>query len=316
MKRAGLLLILLLVASLLGAATLDLSIESAVGDEYEAQLRSGLETLLSGRLDGGATVTGHLDEALTLTLTTEAGSLSIPLPPKAKEMMGVLRSALSWDALSIIELPEGGRLSYPLSYGFMIEGLEQRREGREYWVVDRDLQRRGSVRTMRVVEGEELSVMAVKTSGGALLPHMGLERMGSFSYALSASISLTGTMGVEAMVLQRLPIYPLEVRYGIGYGNAESLTVRLGLGASLPLAHFFGTGNAFTRIFSIDGWADLGAGWADGLLLTASARIGLSCRLSSWRLSALVGNSHAATVEAIVNQGLFFTLGTAYTYTP
>jgi len=82
------------------------------------------------------------------------------------------------------------------------------------------------------------------------------------------------------------------------------------------LAHFFGTGNVVGRIFSIEGWADLGAGWDDGVLLSASARIGLSCRLSSWRLTALVGTAHAATAENTVNQGLFFTLGTAYTYTP
>ncbi|MDI9428950.1 MAG: hypothetical protein QM434_03565 [Spirochaetota bacterium] len=316
MKRAGLLLTLLLVASLVSAATLDLRVEAAVGDEYEAQVRSGVEKFLFGRMEAEATVTGHLDDGLVLTLSTETGSLSVPLPSEAPEVMGTLRSALLWDALSLIELPEGARLSYPLSSGFMIEGLETRREGLEYWVVDRDLKRRGSVRVMRVVEGDEMSVMAVQTSGGALLPHMGLERMGTFSAALSASISLTGTIGVEAMVLQPLPRYPLEVRYGIGYSTAESLTVRLGLGASLPLAHFFGTGNVVGRIFSIEGWADLGAGWDDGVLLSASARIGLSCRLSSWRLTALVGTAHAATAEVTMNQGLFFTLGTAYTYTP
>ncbi len=316
MRRAALLLILLLTASLLAAATLDLTIEGAVGVAYEEQLRLSLAQLLLSRLDAEATVYAHLDEELTLTIHAEGGTLTVPLPSQAAHVASILHSALSWDALKIIELPEGARLSYPLSYGFMIEALEELRQGLEYWVVDRDLKRRGSVRTMRVVEGDEPSVMAVQTSGGALLPHMGLERMGTFSYGLYASISLASDVGVEALVRQRLPIYPLQVHYGIGYQSAESITVRLGLSASLPLAHFFGTGNGAGRLFSIEGWADLGAGWADGLMLAASARIGLSCRLSSWQVTALVGTAHAATAEAIVNQGLFFTLGTAYTYTP
>lgn len=317
MRRAGLLLILyLLAASLLGAASLSLTVESSPGEEYEERLQSNLERLLFPRMDAEATLTAHLDESLTLTLDSEEGSLSFSLPSQATELEAVLRAGLMWDALPLITLPDGGRLSYPLPYGFMIEGLEEPREGLEYWVVDRAMKRRGSVALMRVVEGDEPAILAVQTSGTRLLPHMGLERMGNLSFGLYGSLSAAGNPGVEALVRQRLPIYPMEAHWGIGYSLRESFSVRLGLGAALPLTHLLGTGSTVARILSLEGWADLGAGWADRLLLSASARIGLSCRLSSWTLTALVGTVHAATGDAVVNRGLFFTLGTAYTYTP
>jgi len=316
MRRALTLLILVLLAAHLGAAHLELTVEGMVPAGYETSLRAGLHRLLSSRLDAEETLFGHLDEDLLLSLRTEAGSLSFTLPSEPEAVEAVLLSALAWDAIELMDLGPGARLSYPLSYGFLIEGLQQPRVGREYWVVDSALRRSGSVRTMRVVGSDGSAVSAAQTSGGALLPHMRVVEMGTFGYGLYGSVSTKGSVATEVMVHQRLPFYPMEAHWGVGWSEDESFTVRVGLGATLALSHLVGTGNAVGRNLSIVGWADLGVGWTDGLLLSASARVGLSYHLAAWKITALVGNAHATTADAIANQGLFFTVGTAYTYTP
>ncbi|MDX9914761.1 MAG: hypothetical protein RBS49_02630 [Sphaerochaeta sp.] len=316
MRRALTLLMLVLFSVSLSAAYLELTVEGTLPAGYETSLRAGLHRLLSSRLEAEETLFGHLDEDLLLSLRTEAGSLAFTLPSEPEAVEAVLLSALGWDAIELMDLGPGARLSYPLSYGFLIEGLHQPRVGREYWAIDSDLRRRGSVRTMRVVGSDGSVVSAAQTSGGALLPHMRVVEMGTFGYGLYGSVSTKGSVATEVMVHQRLPFYPMEAHWGVGWSEGESFTVRVGLGATLALSHLVGTGTVVGRNLSIVGWVDLGAGWASGLLLSASARVGLSYHLAAWKISALVGTVHAATADGMANRGLFFTVGTAYTYTP
>lgn len=316
MRRALALLTLLLLSANVMAVEVDFRSDGNLPPGYGEQVRASVADLLSSRLDGEATVRAHLDEAWQLTLTTDHGALVVALPLSTDEVAATLYSALSWDGVTLFPPRSGGKLSYPFSYGFALSGVESPREGRSYWVVDREGRHLGSVRTMRVVGEEDPVVVAVQSSGRALLPHMGIEGTGTFSFGLYGSLSLDGALGVEALVIQGLPLYPFEARWGIGYGSDESVTLRLGLGATFYMSHLLGTGSTIGRNMALEGWADLALGWHDGLLLSASARLALSYHLSSWTVSASLGSRVAATAATPIHQGLFFTLGTAYTYTP
>lgn len=314
--RRPLLLLTLLV--LLAANALAVEVQFRSDGElpagYEQQVRASLEELLLPRLEESSTLAAHLDGQRLLTLVTEHGSLAVALPPKREEVADALLFALQWDGQALLSPLAGARLSYPLSYGFMLAAVDQPRQGRPYWVVSRDGRRMGSVRIMRVVD-EEI-VVGTQTSGGALLPHMGIEAKGTLYLGVYGTATREGGFGVEAVVGHLLPLYPFSAYWGIGYGSDESVTLRLGIGAELALSHLLGTGSAVGRNMAVEGRADLGLGWSGGLLLAASARIGLAYHLSSWKVSALVGNRVGATEAATVHRGLFFTLGTAYTYTP
>lgn len=316
MRRALTLLILLLLATHVVAIGVDFHADVNLPEGYEEQVRQSVEQLLSPRLEAGSTLTAHLDDGWLLTLFSDHGSLAIVMPPSTAAVADTLRSALLWDVEELITSPSGGRLSFPLSYGFALAGLDRPRHGDAYWAVGRDGKRLGSVRIVRVVEADEPTVVAAQSSGRALLPHMGIERAGVLAFGLYGSSTLQGDFGVEAVVSQRLPRYPFEARWGVGYNSPESVTVRLGVGATLYMSHLVGTRTEVGRNLAAEGWADLGLGWSDGLLLSASVRLGLSYHLCSWKVSALVGNTVGATASTALRQGLFFTVGTAYTYTP
>lgn len=316
MRRTLILLALFSLALPLMAVNFTFTTSLAVDPGYEADVRSSVERLLAPRLGSDEAVMAHLDETSLLTLSTRYGSLAIQMTDDRFDVKRTLESALLWDSKALVPASQKPMLSYPLSYGYIIENAPLVRQGNAYWVVDQDGKRLGSVRTMRSVEADEPIVVAVQTSGRALLPHLELTKKGRFSYGLYASLTRTGAYSVEATVDMSLGRYPFDGRVAIGYTENEGFTVKVGLASMLYLSHIVGTRTHLGRNLAVTGWADVGIGWADDLYYTAAARIGFAYHLSAWQITAMVGTTVSATHRALMDRDLFFTVGTAYTYTP
>ncbi|MFA5446925.1 MAG: hypothetical protein WC233_01455 [Sphaerochaeta sp.] len=310
MRRALALLSFLLLSSALLGASFSFKAEALVDEAYALIVEKSLLELLVQRRPSSVELTATLSDDLTLHIEGNGESLSTPLPQQEGEVEAFLIALLGWDGARFFDPLEGGRLSYPTKGGFMLTDFEGAKEGERFWAFDADGRRVGS---LLLTHSADQSQVAVQRSGRALLPHMAVGRTSTFDFGVYANLSLSLGWGAEIFVHHWRTLHPFFLSAAILYHSVDGIGLRLGVGATLPMSQLFGTRSHLARNLSVEGWAGTSLGYAQDLVVSADGRIGLSYHFDRWKITALVGNRIGVSKGMIVDQGLFFTVGTAYT---
>lgn len=310
MRRALTLLSLLLLSSALLGASLTFMADPLVDETYALTVQNALSNLLIQRRASAVELSASLNETFVLHIEGNGESLSTSLPQQVGEVESFLSDLLGWDGLKFLGPLEGERLSYPTKSGFMLAGLEGAKEGERFWAIDANGTRTGSV---ILTHSAEESQAAVQRSGRSLLPHMALKRAGTLDFGVYVNLSLSLGWGAEIFVHHWRSLHPFSLSAAVVYHSVDGAGLRLGVGATLPMSQLFGTRSHLARNLSIEGWAGVGLGFAKSLVISADGRVGLSYHIDRWKITALVGNRIGVSKDVILDQGLFFTVGTAYT---
>ncbi|MEA4860423.1 MAG: hypothetical protein VB127_08055 [Sphaerochaeta sp.] len=320
MRQTLLLLGLLVLLSPLGAATLaldaDPTIDAKVVSLVEQALRQSMLPRLGpdGQLDARLETTKAV-QAYLLTLTYGERSIFLDVGYEVETLGERLASQLDQDGLALLGELKHPHLEYRLGSGFA--SSDKLEVGHPYWVLDGQGLRVGQVVTTKYHADKELSFLSQR-GGKPLGLGMQLVGMSPFSTALSASLDQAGRFGIDVRLSYALARYPFYLVANVGYAQPGLSHVDLGLQSLIPLSHLFGTKHHLGRTLSLGAQAlvGIGLGLAESLTLRSEGLLFLSYQLGSFALMVGGGNRIGADSLALVEEGLFFSVGTAYTYTP
>lgn len=320
MRQVLLLLGLLVLLSPLGAATLALDADSTIDAKVvslveQALLQSMLPRLAAdGQLDARLETT-KVVQVYHLVLTYGERSIFLDVGYEVETLGERLRGQLDQEGLALLGEQEHPYLQYRLGSGFASSCKLD--VGHPYWVLDGQNQRLGQVVATKNHADKELSFLSQR-GGKSLGLGMQLVAMSPFSTALSTSLDQAGHLGIDVRLSYALARYPFSLVANVGYAQPGLSHVDLGLQSLIPLSHLFGTKYHLVRNLSLGAQALVGIGF--GLPASFSLRseglLFLSYQLGPFALMVGGGNRIGADSLALVEEGLFFSVGTAYTYTP
>lgn len=311
MKRLLLGVHLVFILSAVGAVPLSFSADSALDSSYAEAIEEHLHRGLSNRLPAEMAVAADLTATRLLRVSTTEGAWELLLPETVERAAQTIDEALYWDIEALLPLLAGPLLSLPLREGFVLTGETQPKSGAHYQVLDANERVLGTI-VATTVDKASGTIIAAQRSGDTLVPQLRAERIQPIEVGLYGSVSLSGALSAEAVLHYPLPLYPYTLLTSIS-GGSNGVGVSLGIGASVLGSTLFGTERAVGRNLSFVGWALVGMGYSQGLALRTDGRIGATYRIKDWAITVLVGNQITSSATAIVQRGVFFTLGTAYT---
>ncbi len=316
------LLFLALVLFPLSSAQLAFTHDADVPQEVAGGVQRALKDSLVERLPEEGVLNAVLEcgeqGEYTLSLSYEERELTYTLLGEVEEFEKRLATVLNHDGLSLLEtLPALGLTSFSgRGFGAKIDDPSYK-EGDRFTVLDVKQRAQGVVVVAHVARDEGVLLLS-QLSGKPLFLGMELKEQGNKSVALSFSLNKNMNSAVDLLTSWPLPMHPLSVQFGLGATMTSRIYGSIGLSAKLPLSQFFSAQNALVRNLSLDATTLFSAGYDTSLqelFYQASGEFGVTCALSNWALSLSVGNRVAASNAALLEQGLFLKLTTAYTYT-
>lgn len=320
MKRLPLLAGLLLLLSPLGAATLSLDSNPAVDAKVTSIVEQALVHSVLPRLPENGELVASLEptEQTTvyqLTLTYGEEQLLLDIGYEVESLYERLLRQLDQEGLALLGEQEHPYLQYRLGSGFA--SSSKLAVGHPYWVLDGQNQRLGQVVATKYHEEKQLSFLTQR-EGSTLGLGMRLATMSPLHTALSVSLDRNGQLGAAVQLSYALPMYPFSLIAQAGYLQMARFHAELGVQAEVPLSHLFGTRSFLARNLSVGAQALVGLGFGSEteVYLRSAGLLFLSCQLGSWSLQLGGGNRVGANANSLVEEGLFFSVGTAYTYTP
>lgn len=315
-KLWALLLCMLLFA--LPAASLVLQSESTVEEPVRLAVKRALERSLLPRMQSGETLRAHLFGLYSLHLQVGERELAFDLSPSVEDLEEHLVSSLEYDGLSLLEsIPVVG-LEFAVERGFATTD-RLIGEGRSYWVLDGQGNKRGVVVASHVRKSESSLAFLQQSSGKELFTGMGLAPMGPLSLSLGFSLDESGALGVDVTTSYPLASYPFSVLLGLVTPDFQQGYLVGGLISIVPLTHLFSSKTHLVRNLGLEGRVLVGLGTSfggGGLLYYSEGSLALVYRRGEWTFSLGGGNRVTASSPALVHRGLFLSLGTSYTYTP
>jgi hypothetical protein len=320
MKQVLLLLGLLLLLSPLGAATLSMDSNPAVDPKVTSLVEQALVQSVLLRLPGSGVLEATLEETkddavyqLVLTYGDKHVSLDIGYDPET--LYERLLHQLDQEGLALLGEKASPTLQYRLGSGYA--SSHELEVGYPYWVLDGQDQRVGQVVVTKYHEEKKLSFLTQR-EGAALGLGMSLAKMSPLRTALAVSLDRKAQPGIDVQLSYALPLYPFSLVAQLGYVQPALFHVNLGLQSMVPLSHLFGTKNLLARTLSVGALAlvGLGLGSDTDVYLRSVGMLFLSCQLGSWSVQLGGGNRVGANSQTRTEEGLFFSVGTAYTYTP
>ena len=322
MRLALSLMFLVLIISPLSSAQLVFSHDATVPQEVVEGVQRALEEALVERLDKEGELSAVLEKdemgEYVLSLSYGERQLTYRLLGEASGYEKRLVTALNHDGLSLFaSLPDLRLTSFSgRGYGAKIENSLYA-EGDRFTVLDAREREQGVVVVSEVAEEEGVLLLS-QLSGKPLFLGMGLRESGNKSMSLSLSLNKDMDPSLDLIHTWPLPMHPYAVQFGLGATGASRIYGSVGLSAKLPLSQFSSARNPLVRSLSLDASALFSSGYdlsREELFYQASGELGLTYSLTNWALSLSVGNRVAASNAALLEQGLFLKLTTAYTYT-
>lgn len=320
MRLVLFLLGLLVLLSPLGAATLALDADPTIDAKVVSLVEQALQQSMLPRLGADGELEARLEttkviQVYHLTLTYEERSIFLDVGYEVETLGERLIRQLDQEGLALLGEQHHEHLEYRLGSGFA--SSDKLVVGHPYWVLDGQGQRVGQVVTTKYHAEKELSFLSQR--GGANLSlGMQLAAMSPFATALSVSLDQYRQPGVDVRLSYALGCYPFSLVANVGYAQPTLFHIDLGLQALIPLSHLFGTKHRLVRHLSLGAQAlvGIGLGTSNSLYLRSEALLFLSYQLGPFALQVGGGNRVGANSLALVEEGLFFSVGTAYTYTP
>jgi hypothetical protein len=323
MRLALSLLFLVLILFPLSSAQLVFSHDATVPQEVVEGVQRALEKALVERLDeegelGAVLEKDERGEEYVLSLSYGERQLTYRLLGDASGYEKRLVTALNHDGLSLFaSLPDLSLTSFSgRGFGAKVENNPYA-EGDRFTVLDARGRAQGVVVVSEVAEEEGVLLLS-QISGKPLFLGMELRERGNKSVALSLSLNKDKVSSLDLIHTWPLPMHPYAVQFGLGATATSRIYGSIGLSAKLPLSQLSSAMSPLVRSLSLDASALFSSGYdqsREELFYQATGELGLTYSLSAWSFSLSVGNRVAANNTALLEQGLFLKLTTAYTCT-
>ncbi|WP_319757984.1 hypothetical protein [uncultured Sphaerochaeta sp.] len=322
MRLALSLIFLVLILFPLSSAQLVFSHDATVPQEVVEGVQRALEEALVERLDEEGELSAVLEKdemgEYVLSLSYAGGQLTYRLLGEASGYEKRLATALNHDGLSLFaSLPDLRLTSFSgRGYGAKVENSLYA-EGDRFTVLDAREREQGVVVVSEAAEEEGVLLLS-QLSGKPLFLGMELRERGNKSVSLSFSLNKDMVPVLDLIHSWPLPMHPYAVHFGIGATGSSRIYGSVGLSAKLPLSQLSSAQNPLVRSLSFDASVLLSSGYDTSIqemFYQASGELGLTYSLTDWSFSLSAGNRVAASNRALLEQGLFLKLTTAYTYT-
>nr|WP_319777317.1 hypothetical protein [uncultured Sphaerochaeta sp.] len=322
MRLALSLLFLLLTLLPLSSAQLVFSHDATVPQEVVEGVQRALEEALVERLDeeGELSAVLEIDEMGEYALSLSYGErqLYYSLLGEASGYEKRLATALNHDGLFLFSsLPDLSLTSFSgRGFGAKVENPSYT-EGDRFTVLDAREREQGVVVVIEAAEAEGVLLLS-QISGKPLFLGMELRERGNRSLSLSLSLNKDMDPSLDLIHVWPLSMHPYAVQFGLGTTTPSRIYGIAGLSAKLPISQLSSAQNPLVRSLSFDASVLFSSGYDTSIqemFYQASGELGLTYGLPNWALSLSVGNRVAASNSALLEQGLFLKLTTAYTYT-
>jgi hypothetical protein len=318
MKRLVLLTVLLLLFRL-SSASLVWQAENTVPLEVQKAARSSLERSMLPRLGADGELSAMLrrngQDGYVLNLQYKGRTLEEDLIEPVGTMERRLSENLEYDGLALLDPIGEQSLSFRFSTGY---GTKALKEGSQWWVLDGQGNRRGSVVVSKTFKAQQMSLLD-QTEGKKLSLGMALVPRLSHPVSLSVDMDVSFALGFSLTVGSLLPVYPFSWFLEAAYRPGSTVSLSVGLQSQLPLASVFSDASHLWRNLAVLARSSVGYGYATSLsqqVLCAQGSVGFSYQVGSFSFLLLGGNRFIANAGTIAEQGLFLSLSSAYTYTP
>ncbi|WP_320123060.1 hypothetical protein [uncultured Sphaerochaeta sp.] len=322
MRLALSLIFLVLILLPLSSAQLVFTHDATMPQEVVEGVQRALEEALVDRLDEEGELSAVLEKdemgEYALSLSYGERQLTYRLLGEASGYEKRLVTALNHDGLSLFaSLPDLRLTSFSgRGFGAKVENSPYR-EGDRFTVFDAREREQGVVVVSEVAEEEGLLLLS-QLSGKPLFLGMELRERGNKSVSLSLSLNKDMDPSLDLIHTWPLPMHPYAVQFGLGATAPSRIYGIAGLSAKLPISQLSSARTSLVRSLSLDASVLFSSGYDTSIqevFYQASGELGVTYALPNWALSLSVGNRVAASNAALLEQGLFLKLTTAYTYT-
>ena len=308
-------LIVLLIGSTLLFGGITLSSEAMIPSSIFIQSQQALTEVMGPRLGVDDELTAHLQmgkERYELVVQLNERSLTIPIPIELGNPASYIADSLVYDGLSLIsDLPP-----------FHIQALSSTSVqapsgsaavGDRYWALDTQDRRHGLLTTRRV---DDEGTLLHQISGKELAIGLGLVKAPKIPLSLGVVIHPQETVGVDLNGAFPTPWYPFSVLVETAYRFGEEFTLGFGLRTELAFSQLFGTKWALGRNLGLSATVSGGGAYhpESGWGVYVRGAFSLEYTIGGWRIFAGGGENALVFEDKSFHYGLFFHLGTAYTF--